>query len=244
MDPGSRPGPLHVGDIGPRGACRKGLQLLRGPADGPAVRAGSGSPRLRHPCALPASPGKRCPPARSPRTRRSRVFRLYGGSRRAQAWLAEVMRLGGRDHGGSTVARDRDRRECRAGSSGGRDGSGDAQAWQQRPARGRHRRRSRPAGGDAAAGAWKILKSPRPLAPNGMITAISCRAANACEAVGDSFNGAGAYVTLEAWNGTAWKLQPSPDPADAADSSVLSGSRIPRPMPAKPTAAIPSASAS
>ena len=80
------------------------------------------------------------------------------------------------------------------------------------------------AGGDAAAGAWKILKSPRPLVPNGMITAISCRAANACEAVGDSFNGAGAYVTLaEAWNGTAWKLQPSPDPADAADSSVLSG---------------------
>jgi len=75
-----------------------------------------------------------------------------------------------------------------------------------------------------AASAWKIVKSPNPLIPNGMITAVSCTAASACEAVGSSYNGSNAYVPLaEAWDGTAWKLQATPRPSNASDSSELLG---------------------
>ena len=75
-----------------------------------------------------------------------------------------------------------------------------------------------------AASAWRIVKSPNPLVPNGIITGVSCSAANACEAVGSYYNGAHAYVTLaEAWNGTAWTLQPTPNPASATDDSELLG---------------------
>src|SRR5215469_3056556 len=75
-----------------------------------------------------------------------------------------------------------------------------------------------------AASAWKIVKSPNPLIPNGMITAVSCAAASACEAVGSSYNGSNAYVPLaEAWDGTAWKLQATPRPSNASDTSELQG---------------------
>ncbi|HEV2377704.1 MAG TPA: hypothetical protein VGS19_36770 [Streptosporangiaceae bacterium] len=78
--------------------------------------------------------------------------------------------------------------------------------------------------GDAAASGWGIVKSPNPLVRNGMVTAVSCAAANACEAVGaypsssSSFND----VTLaETWNGTVWKHQTTPNPPTEIYSALL-----------------------
>ena len=48
-------------------------------------------------------------------------------------------------------------------------------------------------------------------------------AATACTAVGDYGNSSGNDVTLaERWNGSSWKIQPTPNPTGQA-ASVLSG---------------------
>src|SRR5262249_59242047 len=50
----------------------------------------------------------------------------------------------------------------------------------------------------------------------GGLTGVSCSAARACEAVGDSSAG----TLAEVWNGTAWKLQTTPNPAGALFSEL------------------------
>jgi len=66
--------------------------------------------------------------------------------------------------------------------------------------------------------AWTSQPFPVPADSAGAgLTAVSCTSPGFCEAVGSYLdNSTGANVTLAAtWNGTAWSLQPSPNPADA-----------------------------
>jgi hypothetical protein len=69
---------------------------------------------------------------------------------------------------------------------------------------------------------WEILPVPSPVgATSADLTGISCRAANACTAVGAYTNGYSALLTLaERWNGTRWRIQVTPR---AAAASGLSG---------------------
>jgi hypothetical protein len=73
--------------------------------------------------------------------------------------------------------------------------------------------------------AWSIVASPNPLgAGASRLAAVSCSAANACFAVGHQVvQASGAVKTLiEHWNGSAWSIVASPNPA-GADSSRLAG---------------------
>jgi hypothetical protein len=50
--------------------------------------------------------------------------------------------------------------------------------------------------------AWKLQYPPHPTTLSALLGA-SCSAANACEAVGSSYN----RTLSEVWNGSAWRLQ-------------------------------------
>ena len=89
-----------------------------------------------------------------------------------------------------------------------------------------------PAGALALAEAWNgqvwtIQATPNPPGPAAVsqLNGVSCSSATACTAVGFSQNSSSTDLTLaEGWNGTAWSIQPTPDPADADSfpGSVLS----------------------
>ena len=90
-----------------------------------------------------------------------------------------------------------------------------------------------PSAGDAAvsagpaqaarAGAWAVQPTPNPLIRDGSLAAVSCTSPTACVAVGSTVNRAGAKVTLaEAWNGRAWSVLTTPNPAGAYQSELLS----------------------
>jgi hypothetical protein len=68
--------------------------------------------------------------------------------------------------------------------------------------------------------AWTALPTPNPSGGHGsVLTAVSCRSASACTAVGSYRNSAGTAATLaETWNGTTWRIQPTPDPAGSFGS--------------------------
>src|SRR5262249_36078950 len=68
--------------------------------------------------------------------------------------------------------------------------------------------------------AWKALPTPNPSDGRGsVLTAVSCKSTSACTAVGSYRNGEGTAATpTEFWNGTAWRIQPSPDPAGSFGS--------------------------
>ena len=71
--------------------------------------------------------------------------------------------------------------------------------------------------------AWKVQPTPNPTGGNGylILDGVSCTSATACTAVG--FHPNATVVTLAVqWNGTVWKVQPTPNPAGAV-SSQLSG---------------------
>jgi hypothetical protein len=52
---------------------------------------------------------------------------------------------------------------------------------------------------------------------------VSCSAARACTAVGYYDNSANRELTLaDRWNGTSWRIQATPNPADATVGSNLS----------------------
>jgi hypothetical protein len=71
--------------------------------------------------------------------------------------------------------------------------------------------------------AWTVQATPDPAgAIVTKLTGVSCSSATACTAVGSSFNrAASSDVTLaERWNGTAWKLQSTPNPAGAVASTL------------------------
>ena len=69
---------------------------------------------------------------------------------------------------------------------------------------------------------WKQQASPDPVGASGVVlSGVSCAAADVCEAVGSYTNSSGVGVTLaEVWNGTAWKIQPTPDLANSGLSEV------------------------
>ncbi len=68
--------------------------------------------------------------------------------------------------------------------------------------------------------AWAIQTTPRPANQVGGLEAVACPAPSACTAVGYAYDSAGVRITLaERWNGTAWAIQPTPNPAGAEASS-------------------------
>ena len=74
---------------------------------------------------------------------------------------------------------------------------------------------------------WTIQATPNPPGPAAVsqLNGVSCSSATDCTAVGFSQNSSSTDLTLaEGWNGTAWSIQPTPDPADAGTfpGSVLS----------------------
>ena len=68
--------------------------------------------------------------------------------------------------------------------------------------------------------AWKALPTPNPAGGHGsVLTAVSCRSPSACTAVGSYGNGQGTATALaETWNGTGWRIVPTPYPAGSFGS--------------------------
>ena len=64
---------------------------------------------------------------------------------------------------------------------------------------------------------WKIQPTPNPSgATFSYLNGVSCTAATACIAVGYSRNSTGTDLALaERWNGSSWRIQPTPNPAGA-----------------------------
>jgi hypothetical protein len=62
---------------------------------------------------------------------------------------------------------------------------------------------------------WAMQKQPNPVGQNvNGDNAVSCASASACTSAGYLTNGGNVGQTLaEAWNGTTWAIQPSPNPA-------------------------------
>jgi hypothetical protein len=71
---------------------------------------------------------------------------------------------------------------------------------------------------------WSREPTPNPAGAMGsFLYSVSCTSAASCTAVGTYNNSAGATLTLaEAWNGTSWSLQPTPNPTDG-QQDVLDG---------------------
>ncbi len=56
---------------------------------------------------------------------------------------------------------------------------------------------------------------------------MSCASATSCTAVGEHWSWSGDHSTLvEAWNGTAWFIQPTPEIPDASESYFTSVSCV------------------
>ena len=74
---------------------------------------------------------------------------------------------------------------------------------------------------------WSAQHPARPAgATRNLLTAVSCVSAKFCEAVGTHLDGSGNFVGLaEVWNGTSWKIQATPNPAQAVsgERAGLSG---------------------
>ena len=70
---------------------------------------------------------------------------------------------------------------------------------------------------------WSIQPSPNPSgSPESVLYGVSCTSASACTAVGYYTNSAGTDVTLaEAWNGTSWSIEATPDPSGAQESYLI-----------------------
>jgi hypothetical protein len=66
---------------------------------------------------------------------------------------------------------------------------------------------------------WSLQSSANQMYPTGVLFATSCSSATACTAVGYYVNNIGTQVTLaEAWNGSAWRIQSTPNPSGATAS--------------------------
>jgi hypothetical protein len=76
----------------------------------------------------------------------------------------------------------------------------------------------------AASAKWAIETSPNVTAPGGQIQSVSCSSTDACTAVGSYLNSSGITDTLaEAWNGTAWHKEATPNPSGDVTPSVSPG---------------------
>ena len=76
--------------------------------------------------------------------------------------------------------------------------------------------------------AWSSQETPNPSGATGSSLArVSCTSSTACVAVGDYVERSGTQVTLaESWNGSAWTIQTTPNPAGATSSSLADVSCI------------------
>lgn len=74
----------------------------------------------------------------------------------------------------------------------------------------------------AATNPWKLQPVAIPSgATQTVLTGVSCRSKDRCEAVGLYVNSAGVQVTLaEAWNGATWTVQPTPNPTGSEQASL------------------------
>jgi hypothetical protein len=64
--------------------------------------------------------------------------------------------------------------------------------------------------------AWSIQTTPDPSGAqrSGLTGGVSCTSASGCTAVGDYIDSSGVQHALaEAWNGTSWSIQTTPDPS-------------------------------
>lgn len=69
---------------------------------------------------------------------------------------------------------------------------------------------------------WAVKPAPVAAGAQGsLLTGVSCTAATACTAVGNSTGPSGASAPLaEAWNGTTWTIQTTPTPAGATAAAL------------------------
>jgi hypothetical protein len=68
---------------------------------------------------------------------------------------------------------------------------------------------------------WIVQAVPNPSGSYSQLNGVSCTSASACTAVGSAVNNSGITVTLaEAWNGTTWTIQTTPNPTGAIDSEL------------------------
>ena len=68
---------------------------------------------------------------------------------------------------------------------------------------------------------WTIQTSPNPAGRLIVLEGVSCTTSSACTAVGYYTNSAGVRVPLaEAWNGSGWTIQSTPDPSGARASGL------------------------
>jgi hypothetical protein len=72
---------------------------------------------------------------------------------------------------------------------------------------------------------WRIEPTPNPNPADARLRrliSVSCPSPSACTAVGEYTDSAGAQVTLaESWNGSTWRIEPTPNPAGANPSRLL-----------------------
>ncbi len=69
--------------------------------------------------------------------------------------------------------------------------------------------------------AWTTVTSPSVAAPAvNVLNGVSCVSASFCVAVGSDASGGHTNNLVEAWNGTAWSIVTSPNPASTAGSSL------------------------
>ncbi len=70
--------------------------------------------------------------------------------------------------------------------------------------------------------AWEVQSSPNPTgAEAASLEAVSCSSSTTCTAVGWYENSSGASLSLaERWNGKAWEIQSTPNPAGAKEVSL------------------------
>jgi hypothetical protein len=69
---------------------------------------------------------------------------------------------------------------------------------------------------------WRLQHTPQPPVPNGFIFDASCTGTGSCVGVGRHVDSSGVWTTLaEAWSGTSWEIQSTPDPAGSTDSELF-----------------------
>ena len=67
---------------------------------------------------------------------------------------------------------------------------------------------------------WQVQAVPLPRhAPAGLFDAVSCTSAKACTATGTDFSHPGGPTLAKRWNGKAWRVQRTPNPANISLSS-------------------------
>jgi hypothetical protein len=81
--------------------------------------------------------------------------------------------------------------------------------------------------GAAVTNGWSIQPTPNPTgAVVSQLASVSCFAADACTAVGNTSRSGGAppspTTLAERWNGTAWTIQPTPAPSGSTVNELLS----------------------